>query len=575
MTPTPQAPDPGAADAAALAAGDARQTARTTKLFPAVWRWHFYAGLLSIPVIVLLCLSGIVYLFKPQIDAVAWGGMRDVTPRAETASFAQQQSAALRAFPGASVIQVAPPPADDRATEFDVMTADGDTRRVYVDPYTATVTGSRNPANSLTSIALEMHGMLLTNRFLDEGGMWGDRIIELTASWAIVLVVTGVYLWWPRGRRRKREALIPRLRARSVRMRWRDLHAVTGVLFSFVTLFFLVTGLAWSGIWGAKLWTPFTEKVGASYPEGTYDGASSGTVADLVKHGKPGWAAGELPLAPSEFAATSATTTASAPVANATPHGTSAQAGGTPGHTGHEGHVQSSGKPGHVGHQGHLSSSGLSAITSDRPDVQIRSADDGHTGHTHASTVTWDPTKGAPIDAIIGRAQGLGFKPGYTISYPEDETGTYSVFQFADADVQPNQSATDGRVAYLDQFTALPVRQHDFSQFGILAQATDWSIALHEGREWGVLSHVLTLLGTLALLFSCASAVVMWRRRRPKGLGAPRRQPDRRLGAVVVAITLGLGVLFPVLGASILVLLIVDTVIIKRIPRLAKALGAA
>ena len=127
-----------------------------------------------------------------------------------------------------SITQVAPAPSDDRATEFDISTAAGATRRVYVDPYTGAVTGARDPSNSLTSIALELHGMLLTNRFLDEGGMWGDRIIELAASWAIVLVVTGVYLWWPRGRRRKRDALIPRLRARSVRMRWRDLHAVTG-----------------------------------------------------------------------------------------------------------------------------------------------------------------------------------------------------------------------------------------------------------------------------------------------------------------------------------------------------------
>jgi uncharacterized iron-regulated membrane protein len=557
MTPSTPTPDAGADDAAAVAAGDPRATSRRSKLFPAIWRWHFYAGLLSIPVIVLLCLSGIVYLFKPQIDAIAWGDMRNVTPRAETVTVLQQQAAVLKSFPEASITQVAPGPTDDRATEFDIFTTDGATRRVYVDPYTAKVTGSRDPSNSLTSIALELHGMLLTNRFLDEGGMWGDRIIELTASWALVLVITGVYLWWPRGRRRGRDALVPRLRATSVRMRWRDLHAITGVLFAFVTLFFLVSGLAWAGIWGAKVWTPFTEKVGASYPEGAFDGASSGKVADLVKNGKAAWAAGELPLAPSQLA--TAGTTASAPIAN-TPSATS---GGDAG-----------GKPGHTGHQGHLSSTGLASLAASRPDVKVTSGGDGHSGHTHADSLTWDPTKGAPIDAIVGRAQRLGFKPGYTISYPEDETGTYSVFQFADADVHPNQSATDTRIAYLDQYTALPVREHDFSQFGPLAQATDWSIALHEGREWGLLSQLLALLGTLALLFSCASAVVMWRKRRPKGLGAPRRQPDRRLGVGVVAITLGLGLLFPVLGVSILVLLILDFVVVKRIPRLAKALGA-
>ncbi len=140
--------------------------------------------------------------------------------------------------------------------------------------------------------------------------------------------------------------------------------------------------------------------------------------------------------------------------------------------------------------------------------------------------------------------------------------------------MEPNQSSRDERVAYLDQYTALPIRQHHFSEFGPLAQATDFGIALHEGREWGLLSQLFSLLGSLALLLSCATAIVMWRKRRPKGLGAPRRQPDRRLGAGVVAITLALGALLPMLGASILVLLLLDQ-IVRRIPPLARALGSA
>ncbi len=34
-----------------------------------IWRWHFYAGLFCLPFIVVLALSGSVYLLKPQIDA--------------------------------------------------------------------------------------------------------------------------------------------------------------------------------------------------------------------------------------------------------------------------------------------------------------------------------------------------------------------------------------------------------------------------------------------------------------------------------------------------------------------------
>jgi len=42
-----------------------------TPLWPdyrTVWRWHFFAGLFCLPFIILLCLTGSIYLFKPQID---------------------------------------------------------------------------------------------------------------------------------------------------------------------------------------------------------------------------------------------------------------------------------------------------------------------------------------------------------------------------------------------------------------------------------------------------------------------------------------------------------------------------
>ena len=39
------------------------------KLYRAIWRWHFYAGLFVVPFILLLALTGAIYLFKPQLDA--------------------------------------------------------------------------------------------------------------------------------------------------------------------------------------------------------------------------------------------------------------------------------------------------------------------------------------------------------------------------------------------------------------------------------------------------------------------------------------------------------------------------
>jgi uncharacterized iron-regulated membrane protein len=167
-----------------------------------------------------------------------------------------------------------------------------------------------------------------------------------------------------------------------------------------------------------------------------------------------------------------------------------------------------------------------------------------------------------------------GFPPGFTVTVPEDETGSYVIGLFPDADPQPDRSAVDERIAYIDQYTAEPLGDYRYDQFGPLGKATDLGISLHEGREWGLISQLFVLVGALAILMSAATAIVMWRKRRPTGLGAPRKEPDRRLGIGVVVITAVLGALFPLLGLTLLVVLAFDFLVVRRVPRLARTLGA-
>lgn len=482
-------------DPAVLARGSDLRATPSPRLFRTVWRWHFYAGLLVIPVIALLCVSGIVYLFKPQIDAIAYGNLRTVTPPASgvAASYDRQRDAAQKEVGDLGVVLgMTPLAARDRATEFEAFDEDGRDVTVYVNPYTAEVIGTRDDGRTFTALALELHGTLLTGRFLGDDGKWGDRVIELAASWAVVLVITGLYLWWPRGRQ-------PRLRPRGPKGRrtfWRDLHATTGVLFSFVFLFFLITGLAWTGVWGEQV-RKIAENQSLVYPAGTYDGATSQTIDDVTRGRPAAWSMGPLPV------------------------------------------------------------------------LRSPSADD-----READPLKWDPADGAPLDAIVGRAEQLGLADGYSIAFPENSEGAYTLTAMPDGDAQPNVKATDQRVTYIDQYTAAPISDYEYAEFGAYAKTMDLGIALHEGRQFGLVNQLLTLTATLALLLTMASSVVMWRKRRPRGLGAPRRPLDRRLGIGVVAITLALGVFFPLLGLSILVLIALDFLVVRRIAPLRRALGA-
>ncbi|MET0247818.1 MAG: PepSY domain-containing protein, partial [Sphingomonas sp.] len=80
-------------------------------------------------------------------------------------------------------------------------------------------------------------------------GPVGNALVEIVAGWAIVLVTTGLILWWPRG---GSPAIGVRGRPRA-RVFWRDLHASIGAVAAAVILFLAVTGMPWTVFAGTRL----------------------------------------------------------------------------------------------------------------------------------------------------------------------------------------------------------------------------------------------------------------------------------------------------------------------------------
>jgi len=81
----------------------------------------------------------------------------------------------------------------------------------------------------------------------------GSRVIEIAASWTIIMIVTGMYLWLGKGGKFSFAGMVyPRLQ-RKDRAFWKDIHAVTGFWIAFFTIFLLISGLPWSASWGGLL----------------------------------------------------------------------------------------------------------------------------------------------------------------------------------------------------------------------------------------------------------------------------------------------------------------------------------
>jgi uncharacterized iron-regulated membrane protein len=209
-------------------------------LYRTIWRWHFYAGLFVLPFILILSLTGAIYLFKPQIDRWEERDFRGLSIEAAVSPNAQLK-AALAVYPGAQFHSYRLPEVRGDAAMIHLALADGHSMRdVYISPQ-GKVLGSVDPETRISATISEIHGSLLAGRL-------GDWLVELAACWAIVMVLTGLYLWWPQGRGLAGVAW-PRL-GMGGRAFWRDLHAVTGFWVSGLVLILLLTGLPWAGIWG-------------------------------------------------------------------------------------------------------------------------------------------------------------------------------------------------------------------------------------------------------------------------------------------------------------------------------------
>lgn len=212
--------------------------------YRAVWRWHFYASLFCMPFVIILSITGGIYLFKPQLDRFAdrqYDGLNFTGP---VAPISAQVQAACDAFPGA-VPAAYEIPVDPNDAGRVLLLSEGKRSRVFIHPVSLEVLGSRPDDGGFVKQVRSFHGQLGI-------GEKGSYIVELASSWTIVMILTGLFLWWPRQSQRFAGVLYPRLN-KGTKVLLRDLHSVTGMWISALVLFLLATGLPWAKFWGGYL----------------------------------------------------------------------------------------------------------------------------------------------------------------------------------------------------------------------------------------------------------------------------------------------------------------------------------
>ena len=194
------------------------------------------------PFVVVLSISGAVYLFKPQIERWINRDRENLAISGPMATVADQVEAAINAIPGSVPLAYELPRTESCASSV-IVQETNNVVRVYVHPQTLQILHTRPEKETFIRTVHRLHGQLWM-------GDLGSHLVELAASWTIMMILTGLFLWWPRSAKGIGGVLYPRI-GKGLRVFLRDLHAVTGVWISCFALFLLVTGLPWAKFWGS------------------------------------------------------------------------------------------------------------------------------------------------------------------------------------------------------------------------------------------------------------------------------------------------------------------------------------
>ncbi len=431
----------------------------SVNLYRAVWRWHFYAGLFVLPFLISLAVTGALYLFRDEFDNLIHSDLKriEVAQNVPKALPSDILAAAVAAVPGTAV-KYTTPGDPGASTEITVSTAEGK-RAVYVNTYTGQVAGSLPDHGTIMWTIRHIHS-------LKYFGAYTRYLIEIAAGWSILLVVTGIYLWWPR----KQSGGVLTVRGTpKKRVFWRDTHAVTGIFVGFFIVFLAVTGMPWSGVWGAKV---------NEWANGSNFGYPAGVRTDVPMSGE---------------------------------------------------------------HLDHMAKTSWSMEQAKVPES--------------TASATGQPIG---IDAAIARFDGLGLATGYTVVLPTKPTGVYS------GSVYPDDLSKQ-RVVHLDQYSGKPLIDMSYSDYGPLGKVLEWGINVHMGQQFGLANQIVLLAACVGIVLLAVSAGIMWWKRRPRGsLGVPPLPQDKRVLRGLLALLAIGGILFPLVGASLLVMLFLDLIVQSR-----------
>ncbi|HYF69081.1 MAG TPA: PepSY-associated TM helix domain-containing protein [Ohtaekwangia sp.] len=206
---------------------------------------HLWLGLSSGLVVFVIAITGCLYAFQAEIQNLTQPFRfverqgKQVLPPSELKAVAEVE------LPGKHIHAVLYNGAD-RAAQVIFYSYDPEYYYlVYVNPYTAEVLEVKDMEADFFHFILDGHFYLWLPPEI------GQPVAASATLVFVVMLISGIVLWWPRKKKDSRQRFTVKWKARWRRVNY-DLHNVLGFYASAVALVLALTGLVWGFQWFAK-----------------------------------------------------------------------------------------------------------------------------------------------------------------------------------------------------------------------------------------------------------------------------------------------------------------------------------
>ncbi|MBO7239710.1 MAG: PepSY domain-containing protein [Bacteroidaceae bacterium] len=209
-------------------------------------QFHLWVSIPFGLVITVICFTGALLVFEDEVTSLCNDGITMVQPVGEPLSIDAIVEKVEDTLPdGVDVKGVVV--SDSFNEAYKVNLSKPKKAAVYVNQYTGEVLGKDERLPFFQTV-FRLHRWLMDSNPGDGSIFWGKVIVGASTLAFVVILLTGLFIWWPRNRKMLKNRLQIVIKKGKSRF-WYDLHVAGGFYALLLLLAMALTGLNWSFEW--------------------------------------------------------------------------------------------------------------------------------------------------------------------------------------------------------------------------------------------------------------------------------------------------------------------------------------